>query len=323
MKKDLRGTWHRSDGSFASSEEAESFLKGEGKVKGERKWEWGWLWLVLVALLGLALWGMYKWGGRNTATAMRPTPTAQAMEPVSTPATTEEQEIPDCENVGWAQETIGLAVVKLSTENCAFTWNSSPMATGPANCDEGWMCTLHQEGEENAQVFEGENDLRMRITRGTFRYKPGYPSYDAVHTACNLLAKEQENGRTQNPSFGVDPGNISCPTKTAMHIVDDGGGISSTLDNTDEESEVTITVEDQESIEIGQAEIVSACPIITDRELDALPDGGCKLAWEGSVYEIVVPAGWMAYYWNGTDAVWAQPGESISTGDATFYNKDS
>lgn len=61
------------------------------------------------------------------------------------------------------------------------------------------------------------------------------------------------------------------------------------------------------------------CPVFDGRQTEQLPDGGCKLAWVGTIHKAAVPDGWMALYWDGSATQRAQPGQEISTGELTLY----
>lgn len=65
----------------------------------------------------------------------------------------------------------------------------------------------------------------------------------------------------------------------------------------------------------------SMCPIFADVQTERISDGGCKLYFVSSRGEITgpVPDGYRAIYWDGKNTQYANEGETIRTGEATFY----
>lgn len=127
------------------------------------------------------------------------------------PATNQSQLGCAGKDVGAVQALIGLSVVCLGTEYDAYTWRSVPIKVN-ATVPDGWIATLHLSGDK---IVVTEKSGTYEIVAGTFRRKSGYPSVDAVHNACGLLAKEQAFGASQTPSFPVEPLGFSCDGKVA------------------------------------------------------------------------------------------------------------
>lgn len=109
-----------------------------------------------------------------------------------------------------AKKLIGLDVQRIGSEPSAFVWRGVPN-TGSGQCpNESWVCTLHLQNDLKL-VFVGDGVMR-KIYAGTFRFSDVYPTDDAVRARppCDLVTKEQEFGRIENPSFVVQSGNFTC-----------------------------------------------------------------------------------------------------------------
>ncbi len=107
-----------------------------------------------------------------------------------------------------AKTATGVDVQRISTEACGFVWRAVPKATEQAICPPNMVCTLHLSDDRKV-VVKGDGS-QYSIVAGTFRVISAYPLDDAVRDVCRLLAKEQENGRREVPSFSVVAGNFSC-----------------------------------------------------------------------------------------------------------------
>lgn len=138
--------------------------------------------------------------------------TSASAQSASQPATSQSQLGCAGKDVGAVQALIGLSVVCLGTEYDAYTWRSVPIKVN-ATVPEGWIATLHLSGDK---IVVTEKSGTYEIVAGTFRRKSGYPSVDAVHNACGLLAKEQAFGASQTPSFPVEAMGFSCDGKVSV-----------------------------------------------------------------------------------------------------------
>ena len=107
---------------------------------------------------------------------------------------------------GQAKEALGVDVQRLDCEIAAFVWRGAPLST-KIRCAFGYVCTLHLTNDK-IMVVQGDNKM-YSIYAGTFRYVDVYPAEDAVHRPCELVEKEQEFGRIEDPSFTVWT-NLSC-----------------------------------------------------------------------------------------------------------------
>lgn len=127
-----------------------------------------------------------------------PPPSAPPTQPIVSTA---------CPETGTAQVAIGLSVVRLGTEACAWTWRSVP-AFFEANVPQGYIATLHLLDD---RVVVTDSPGKQVIKAGTFRFINGYPAGDAVYDRCQLLKKEKAFGQQERPSFTVEPLGFSCP----------------------------------------------------------------------------------------------------------------
>ncbi len=116
---------------------------------------------------------------------------------------------PTCLTTQVAKNSTKVDVQRIGTEPCSWVWRSFGKATVVATCPDGWMCTLHLN-DDHIQVIKGDGKT-YTIKAGTFRFVAGFDQSDAVHDACQLLAKEQGFGQGENPSFPVEAGNFTCP----------------------------------------------------------------------------------------------------------------
>jgi len=198
-----------------------------------------------------------------------------------------------------AKALIGVDVQRISTEWSAFTRRTFPVSE-TAVCPVGAICTFHtaQNGVDSGiKVFIGDNVPREEMAL-TVRFVKYYPATDAVHNACVLMAKEELNGRTDDPSFTVEGGNFTC---------DNDMVVASPVPVT---AVVPVTAA---PVELAQA----VCPQFGGNDTQMLPDNGCK--YKGEVVTAPAPEGWFAIYWDGQKIQTAQSGEEVTTGEATFY----
>lgn len=122
-------------------------------------------------------------------------------EPIE--ASAEATEMAGCVEVWEAKKLTGVDLQKIGTEECGFVWRGVPEASESAVCPFGWICTMHLFSGR-IEVFVGDGQVR-EIVAGTFR--------KGKADACEILKKEQVFGATQEPSFLVFPGNITCPAE--------------------------------------------------------------------------------------------------------------
>lgn len=111
-----------------------------------------------------------------------------------------------------AKSALGLDVQRLKTEFSAFVFRDPQRQSSSVNCPAGWVCTV-TEPDGAVKLYQG-NGTKLNATAGTFRFIGAYPLGDAVrgNPPCELLAKEQAFGASENPSFGVSAGNFNCAT---------------------------------------------------------------------------------------------------------------
>lgn len=268
---------------------------------------------ILVILLMGAIAGLI---GRNAAPVFNAAARGLPPEP-TVPAAVNPTAVPSdysgstwdgvsCPTTGQAKVITGVDVQRLATEACAFVWRAVPKAGMTANCPEGLICTVTHP-DETVKVYLGSAALRLDMVAATFRVLVGYPRSDAVWTPCALLAKEQEFGRVEDPSFTVTAGNFTCvgqvdtkPSAAAAPPVNSGSSAGS-----------------------GEA-VSTGCPVFGNETVSyqttPLPDGGCNLKTPGYVLITAkVPDGWRAHYWTGSEVKDAQSGETITTAEASFY----
>lgn len=189
-----------------------------------------------------------------------------------------------------AKLAIALDVQRLKTEPSAFVWRSIPNAVS-AICPKNWKCTLHLASGE-IKLFVGDGTT-YSIVAGTWRYEDAYDPNDAVHQnpPCQLLAKEQDFGAKEVPSFPVSAGNFSCPTSSAA---------------------VTTTLRPAPTVALA------SCPTFGGVATTQGNDGGPYCKYDGAVVTDVVPAGYKAEYWDGNAVQYAAADATITTSTATF-----
>lgn len=137
-----------------------------------------------------------------------PQPTAVPAKPAPAPvAAPAPSTTTRCPATGEAQQEIGLSVVRLGSEACAWTWRSVPQVV-EATVPSGYIATIHRENDKIVVVVG--SGQRMRIKAATLRFSNGYPAGDAVRLPCQLLAKEQAFGQSERPSFTVEPLGFTC-----------------------------------------------------------------------------------------------------------------
>lgn len=104
------------------------------------------------------------------------------------------------------KELTGVDVQRVDTEPATWTWRAVDLASTPATCPVGFVCTVDLGGK--VLVYEGR--ANTGIVAGTFRHVCEFDPGDAVTKPCALLAKEQEFGASETPSFEVAAGNFEC-----------------------------------------------------------------------------------------------------------------
>jgi hypothetical protein len=213
-----------------------------------------------------------------------------------------------CMTTGRAQGATGVNVQRLGNELCAWVWRSAGEASVGAMCPQGFICTFDVKNQ-GTTVYDGPADAE--IVAGTWRQKSGYTPDDAVWTPCDLLAKEQAFGASEDPAFDVTAGNFACEVTLAAQ----------------EESTASAPPPSDNQNEPLDDEVID-CPMFGNRSTTykEAADGSwlCKLKFnqELGVETAPVPTGWKVLYWNGEAAVWAEEGNSITTSDASFYLAD-
>lgn len=140
-------------------------------------------------------------------TATPPAPTATPRPASPTPAQPGQPSV--CPDTGTAQTAIGLNVVRLGTEACAWTWRSNPLISVERTVPSGYIGTLHLT-DDKIVVTEGTGQ-KLVFQGATFRFVAAYPAGDAVYDRCALLRKEQAFGQQERPSFTVEPLGFNCP----------------------------------------------------------------------------------------------------------------
>ncbi len=188
------------------------------------------------------------------------------------------------------------ALVREGGEACLFEWRNAPLATSDTiTCPDGWACELDLAGpEEGLYVYGGGGSYQ--IDAGSFRPIDAYPAGDPIHDPCSALAKSRAWLKTEkaDPTWTMSPGNFSCPGETSGSTSNKQGKEGQGLN----------------------------CPVFGGMKTEPIGDGGCKYGPTTVVTERV-PKGWKVLYWNGSAAVWGAPGETITTGEASFYPEGS
>lgn len=235
----------------------------------------------------------------NQPAAPTPSSSPSTSKPQSTvPGVTQSSE--NCPTTGEVQSAIGLSVVRIGTEACGFTWRSLPM-TANGTCPSGWICTLHLS--DDRKVVVSGTGQTLSIMAGTFRFPPAYPADDAVNAPnalCDILAKEQEFGRIEDPSFKVEPMGFSCD------------GTSSSTDSTS-------TPQDPPA----NNDSVSECPKTAEEAASMV--GGDAGSWNqiesngwkyiGNEATLTVPPTGLLDHPAGRST----PGQSVSASEATLW----
>jgi hypothetical protein len=198
-----------------------------------------------------------------------------------------------------AQKVLGVNVQKIGTEFCAWVFRCvGPDCPRCVTIPQGWTGTVTTAGRK-IMVFDG-NGQRVCAIAGTFRFKAGYPADDAVHDINALLAKEQEFGRGENPSFEVELGPSvfdDCAVCEPGQVMAAPGAVTQPQPQ-------------------GRA---CPCPVFAGVQTRPLPDGGCKFGPVEPGVTAQVPQGFKAIYWDGKQTLNAGPGETIFTNEASFY----
>lgn len=203
-------------------------------------------------------------------------------------------------------------VVQVSTEDGAWQVNTGQptnyfSATLPTG--KGLVATIHRVGASKAEVYLADGK-KYDLFRGTFRFSGCYAPTDdmnAANNAVRILVKENFNGayqvwlnnkRVQDWTFSVLAGNFSCPTDICPNAA------------------TAATFVPQ-----APAANVAPCPTFGGVTTTSGNDGSPFCKYTGSVVTDKVPTGWNAQYWDGSATKFANPGESIKTGEATFRIK--
>lgn len=153
-------------------------------------------------------------GGKDYSTATATT--APSTTPAPPQAQTTPTRVPNvplpaagCVTTGQAKAAIGLDIVREGSEPCGFEWRSNGAAVVEGKVASGWIATLHMENNVIQVVTQPGT---YRIKAGTWRFMAAYPLGDpARDDACGLLAKEQQFGQQEDPSFKVEAGSgLNC-----------------------------------------------------------------------------------------------------------------
>lgn len=145
-----------------------------------------------------------------SATATVSPTTAPA--PPSTPVVDVPQPAANCWTTAEAKTLTGVDVQRIGTELCAWVWRAVGVGATTAQCPEGALCTFDTGNGIVVDMGAGSRS----IVAATWRKVDSYPETDAVHRPCELLAKEQQFGRQEDPSFTVQAGNgLDCPGATS------------------------------------------------------------------------------------------------------------
>lgn len=119
----------------------------------------------------------------------------------------------NCWTTGEAKSLTGVDVQRIGTEPCAWVWRAVGVGATTAQCPTGALCTFDTGNGIVVDMGAGSRT----IVAGTWRKVDSYPETDAVHRPCELLAKEQQFGRQEDPSFTVHAGNgLDCPGVSAF-----------------------------------------------------------------------------------------------------------
>jgi len=116
-----------------------------------------------------------------------------------------------CPTTGEIKGMLSLDVVREGTEFCGFEWRGIPFSS-KVNVPGGFFATLHltekdAKGNDRIVLIDGDKNPDIyEIFAGTFRWKKGYPTGDPARDNYEgLLAKEQNFGRVERPTFNVVP----------------------------------------------------------------------------------------------------------------------
>ncbi len=113
----------------------------------------------------------------------------------------------NCWTTAEAKALTGVDVQRIGTEPCAWVWRAVGVGATSAQCPEGALCTFDTGNGIYVDMGAGSRT----IVAGTWRKVDSYSQADAVHRPCELLAKEQQFGRQEDPSFEVHAGNgLNC-----------------------------------------------------------------------------------------------------------------
>lgn len=132
--------------------------------------------------------------------------------PTFVPAATPVPQVPPpaagCPTTAETQLKVGQSVVREGVEPCAWEWRSFP-AVVTADLPAGYIGTLHLSDD---RIIVTDVAGTYQVKAGTWRFRAAYPLGDpARDNNCGLLAKEQEFGRKEVPSFNVGPLGFTCP----------------------------------------------------------------------------------------------------------------
>lgn len=163
---------------------------------------------------------------------------------------------------------------------------------------QGWWGTLHLAGKDKPELFRGDGETSYSAWRATIRNPANFSPNDRVNTdqsGCELLAAENTNGLSQEWTFTVLAGNIQCSNAPTANVQD-----NLTANRTDE------------------VYTAAECPTVAGQQLTPGNDGSAFCKYSGAVITLVIPAGWKADWWTGSEVAFAQAGDEITTGEATF-----
>lgn len=117
-------------------------------------------------------------------------PTTGSTTPVTTPPSVDTTSPPQpCPSTAKANAATGVSLRRLDDEACGFARTDGTMV-GTGVCPTEWICTW--DAGDAVLVVEGTGQTG-NMYDGTWRYRPSYPSTDAVHDLCELYQKEVIN----------------------------------------------------------------------------------------------------------------------------------
>ncbi len=149
----------------------------------------------------------------SPTTSPAPAATAQATAAPTAAATAQTQNGPvvvsgPCPQPREVNNMIGGVVgssVKENSEACLFEFQIRPPAvpTGTFKCPEGFFCTIHKS-DNKVVVVVGHGQSYDKPVGMSIRFRGAYPETDpARNNVCGIVAKENEKGREEDPTFQV------------------------------------------------------------------------------------------------------------------------